>query len=337
MFSRLYNIFPRQVGFKGNRITVKSKQEFLNIVNRYNGKVRIFGSVYNYTPEEEHKVVLDKVFIDLDSDNAHRDIRRLSEYLSNHSIAHSIFFSGRGFHCYVYLDMSVRVINKRDCLANIQKHLEKECDITIDPAIIGDIARIATVPGTYNIKRGRFCIPMSDEETHLSYEEIREKARSQVKGVIVNGQKFFDPRIYDKPSEYSEREKIYELDGGRIDDIQDDDIMQFHRCIGNMLGNGDTVHLGYRGRFHLITYLRDVGLSVFQIKTIIKKYLTNVHDGKPEWQHCYRKNQVEKICMNDEYPFVRCETLIKEGICPCNGECGRTTRYSTYNKADIYR
>lgn len=338
MFSRLYNIFPRQIGFKGNRIIVQNKQQFIDIVNNYNGKVRIFGSVYNYTPEEEHKVIVDKVFIDLDSDDALGDIRRLGEYLSNNSIAHSIFFSGKGFHCYVYIDMSVRIINRRDCIANIQKHFEKECNITINPYIIGDIARIATVPGTYNIKRQRFCIPLTLRDIAMSYDEIREKAKTQIVGVIVNGNKRFNPEPFDKPSEYqySEYEKLYELDTDRLEDHSIHGL-SFHPCINAILSNGNTCHFGYRGRYHLITYLRDTGITIGMALNLIKSNLINVHDGKPEWQHCFRKRQVEKIYANDEYPFVRCETLKTEGLCPCNGQCERSINYGSYYKADIYK
>lgn len=335
MLSWLYNIFPRQIGFP-SRITVTSADEFMNYVNKYNGKVRIYGSVYNYVPGEEHKIKLDKVFFDFDGEQAYEHTRRLIDYLHSNDYLFTCFFSGGGYHVYLFLDTDYRVINRKDCLTNIQKFFEKECNITIDPAVIGDLARIATVPNTYNLKRKKFCIPVRMDDMDMSHEDIAYIAEFQHMDGVVYGNVKFDPKLFDYPTEHSfySTEENYVLNNDEL--IVNDDIftLNLHPCIFNMLALGHSNHIGFRGRFHIITYLRDIGILYGDTKRIIKQHLTNIHDGIPEYKHCYNKKQVEKIYKNDKYGFVKCETLKNEGYCP--GKCGRITNYGNYTKADIY-
>lgn len=335
MLSWLYNIFPRQVGFP-SRINITSEDEFIHYINKYNGKVRIYGSVYNYVPGEEHKIKLDKVFFDFDGDQAYEHTIRLITYLYANDYLFTCLFSGGGYHVYLFIDTTTRIINRKDCLANIQKYFEKECNIEIDPAIIGDLARIATVPNTYNLRRKKFCIPLYMEDFEMSHEDIAYMAEFQRMDGIVYGNVKFDPTLFDYPSEHSfyTTEENYAFTNDEL--IVCDDIVAWdlHPCVFNMLALGHSNHIGFRGRFHVITYLRDIGIPFSNTRNIIKNHLTNIHDGIPEYKHCFNKRQVEKIYNNGKYGFVKCEVMMHEGYCP--GKCDRITHYGSYNKADIY-
>lgn len=338
MYSWLYKGFPRQLGFP-SRVTVRSREEMDNLINKYNGKVRIYASVYNYVPDEEHLLKLDKVFFDFDGRDAHTDVSRLVKYLVDHDYMFTYFFSGGGYHLYLFLDTQYHVINKKDCLTNIHNFFQKECDITIDPAVIGDIARIATVPNTYNCRRKRFCIPLLLDDIEESHELISEVAKVQCMSGVVYGSKLFNPEPYDYPSENTiwSDNIAYSFDGETLrigDDIEELDL---HPCVLNMLAIGHSAHIGYRGRFHVITYLRDIGTPFNDCRNIIKKYLTNIHDGKPEWQHCFNKRDIEKIYGNLRYNFVKCEKMKEEGFCPECDFCDRVNWNGSYHKVDIYK
>jgi len=335
MFSWLYNSFPRQLGFP-NRITVTSRNEFLEYVNRFNGKLRIYASVYNYVPGEEHLITLDKVFFDFDGEEAFNDMAKLVTHLNDHDYCFTFFFSGGGYHVYLFLDTSERIINRKDCLANIQRYFQKECDITIDPAVIGDIARIATVPNTYNLKRKKFCIPLLMDDVEESHEMICKYADRQMMNGKVYGTKRFDPKIFDYPSSnivLSGNDKYaFEADELSVGD----DIYQyeFHPCIFNMLAVGHSTHIGFLGRYRLLVYLRDVGISAVDAQSIIKRHLTSLHEGNPEWKNCFKKRQIERVYSDETYPFVKCEKMMNEGFCP--GKCDRVRNYGRYTRADIY-
>lgn len=338
MFSWLYNSFPRQIGFP-SRVTVRSRDEMEKYINKYNGKARIYGSVYNYVSNEEHRIKLDKVFFDFDGGNAFTDVSSVVSYLRDHDYMFTYLFSGGGYHLYLFLDTDYHVINKKDCLTNIHHFFEKECNVTIDPAVIGDLARIATVPNTYNLKRNRYCIPLMIDDIGESHALISEVAKKQCMAGVVYGSKKFDPEPFDRPSERTayHTDEVYALTS---DDIHiEDDIfaLDLHPCVFNMLAHGHSNHMGWRGRYHIITYLRDIGVPYGDCRRIIQQHLTNIHDGKPEWQHCYNKQQIEKIYRNLQYGFVKCEVMKDEGYCPECNFCDRVVNMGFDHKVDIYK
>ena len=158
LLNEMYNTFPRQLGFP-QRITVNSMTEMIHHINKNNGKLRVFASVYNYTANEDkdkQNLNLNSIFFDLDSKNCYDNIIKFHCYLMEKDIKHLILFSGAGFHVYVFTQGYEYIKNKKDTLFNVQHYLAKELNFTIgdskkadiDEHIVGDIARIATLLGT---------------------------------------------------------------------------------------------------------------------------------------------------------------------------------------------
>ena len=75
MINEMYNIFPRQVATP-KRYDINSMAELIKFIEVWNGKVRIFTSVYNYTGKEEEDIKnlkVNKLFFDLDSSNCYEN------------------------------------------------------------------------------------------------------------------------------------------------------------------------------------------------------------------------------------------------------------------------
>ena len=69
------------------------------------------------------------------------------------------------FHIYLWTKNYHELDSKKSTLFNAHKHIINEYSLTyVDPAVVGDIARLATIPGTFNFKRKSFAIPITVDE-----------------------------------------------------------------------------------------------------------------------------------------------------------------------------
>ena len=128
----LYDQFPRQVAIP-YRINCNNESEFIEEINKYNGHKRVFTSVYNFnTTEEDTEIILDKVFFDFDGENAYNSIVSAYEYLKEHNLKFTMFFSGGGFHLYIFLKNYEHLNNKKATLINIQYHFKNIITYQVD-------------------------------------------------------------------------------------------------------------------------------------------------------------------------------------------------------------
>lgn len=159
------------MGFPSRQL-VFTKHEYIKLINLYNGKKDCFTSIYSGIQPE---VEVDKIFFDLDSVRAYDDIVALTEQARQHSYIYTNIFSGGGFHHYRWVTPPT---NKKIAVREYQNALENLLGIKIDPVIKGDLARLARIPCTFNIKRNRFCIPLTNEDIELGYRHILQKAKT---------------------------------------------------------------------------------------------------------------------------------------------------------------
>jgi hypothetical protein len=335
LYNILYNRFPRQVSLP-KRATV-NKYDFYRIINQYNGKVRIFSSVYNYTGESSN-IALDKIFFDFDGDSAIDNLKAMVDYLVEKDIKFLPLFSGGGFHVYVFTKNYEYVTNKKTCLLNAHHHIKHQAQIQFDTAIIGDLARVATVPNTWNNKRERFCIPVSLDDISKGYDYISERAKIQQFSYCLYGTKLFDIEPFDT-FENQYNIQLVEIDEDVRGLIDSDKILkELPPCISGMLANGNTKRVGYRGRYLIITYLRDKGVVPNDTKDILEKYLTTVKKGKTEAKHCIEdERQVNYLYFQNTDTFPFCETLKREGYCPDKQYCNESQKYDDLHLVKIYR
>lgn len=149
------------------RKIVKSKQEYLDWVNAYNGRMNCYTTVYDFevfgeNTKIDNSVILDRMFLDFDAHdeplvNAYYDfVGVCTKYLAE-NIKFRPYFSGQGFHIIVYGEVA-------DDIRSIQRYYSKlatDYD-TLDRTGI-QTNRLRRVPNTENMKVGRFCIPVNIE------------------------------------------------------------------------------------------------------------------------------------------------------------------------------
>lgn len=311
--------FPRHV-LKKRRL-VHNMDELVDIINKYNGKVDIFLSLYSFSlsyadgqrPQVSYDTsTIDKVLFDFDSDKGFQNVSAMHTHLMNKNIKHRVLFTGRGFHLHI-LTNSKHLQSKKQALSSYQHKIADEVGLTIgapkvsdiDNHIIGDIARIARFPNTINIKSGLYCIPLENGFEKLTLREIQELAKT---------------RQHPENSTYGDNlADLTPLDREKIDfylDIKDSGVASskitedFPPCVKHMLTNngGDA---GWKDRYFIIIYLRDMGYSKPDVLAILKKYLT-----PHAFRHCvYEEQTVEGMFRRMDQYFITKRELQENGCC----------------------
>jgi hypothetical protein len=146
---------------------VKNKQEYLDWVNAYNGRMNCYTTVYDFevfgeNTKIDNSVILDRMFLDFDAHdeplvNAYYDFVGVCTKYLEENIKFRPYFSGQGFHIIVYGELA-------DDIRSIQRYysrLATDYD-TLDRTGI-QTNRLRRVPNTENMKVGRFCIPVNIE------------------------------------------------------------------------------------------------------------------------------------------------------------------------------
>jgi len=328
MYDMLYSLFPRQIAYPYRR-TVE-EDEFYSTLDRLNGKVRIFSTVYNFIANQAFDKInldLDKIFFDFDGENAIKETKLLAKELSKQNLKHLIFFSGGGFHIYLFTKGYESLKNKKACLTNVHKYFINKYKINVDKAVVGDIARVATIPNTWNTKRKRFCIPVTMEDLSEGYEHISEKAKEQHFNFIIYGTELFDVSSFDGSEDYN----YYEMEVSEEirKEIDEDALLStMPKCLSAMLAKANSgIRVGWRGRFLLLVYLRDKGILYGNACDIITKYLKHIKHGVTESNHCIREErQARRVYGQDETLFPSCEQIKREGLCPVSGFCSHCRR-----------
>jgi hypothetical protein len=134
---------------------------------------------------------LEKIFFDFDSKGdlakAWKEAKAFAQALTKYYNVHPFLaFSGsKGYHVYVFLESMVtfptwRLDFVKHIYETLQRKLLKGLQFeTLDPAVIGDIKRLARVPFSIHEKTGKQCVPV-DMQGNLgcnvsnNLEEYRE-------------------------------------------------------------------------------------------------------------------------------------------------------------------
>jgi hypothetical protein len=336
MYNILYPDFPRQISLP-QRKTV-DRGLFYSMVNKYNGIKRIFASIYNYTGNpafDNLNLNINKVFFDFDGVNALAEVRKLTACLQNNGFKHIVLFSGAGFHVYLFVDPCDPATNYKNYVMKTQQHFITQLGLNVDEKVIGDIARVATIPNTWNTRRNRFCIPLTNKDLVTDFETISTKAKRQVFDFEIMGDTFFNIRKLGVTIECGNDCNITEIPDDIKREINHDSILKdLPLCISSILFKAQKEKIGWRGRFLTIQYLIDAGHLPGDIKAIFEHYLS-----QNEFHHCVREEkQVDYVYRRDGNTFPRCESLKKEGFCKCKGFCEKTQEWDeTTHFVDIYK
>lgn len=177
--------FPRRI--------VKNKKEYIEFISAQNGKTNLYTTVYDFadfsnSAKVEDSIIRDRIFLDFDAhedslDMAFRDVRYIMEhFVVSNDYKHTLFFSGRGFHLFLFGEETDDMRNIQQLFREIKSILvEKFGEVTIDDRV-GQATRLRRIPNTANLASGDennnpyFCIPLTYDDL-TSTTSILEMAK----------------------------------------------------------------------------------------------------------------------------------------------------------------
>lgn len=307
------------------RIICDSKEKFLNIVNKYNGLKNIYRTVYNFrklTVDKKidyNSVLIDKMFFDFDGKNAFEETLKIHDFLSKKDILHTVRFSGKGFHVYIFLRLVENLQNPKAVLTNMFNYVEKKLNFNInyDFHVKGDISRLSRVLNTMNLKSKLFCISLKEEDLE-NLDRIRELAKKPRNEEYFFGKKLleFPSYVYNVNEDYTMNQYfnnnslIIKYDSS----IEEkNEIFSFlPPCLKQLLQ--ENRDLRWHERFWLIVFLKEYGFSLDETINVLKNVLS-----EKKFFHCVKEEKQPFYLYRREDNFP-CKTIKKCARCPLNND-----------------
>ena len=94
------------------RKVVLSRNDYAEFVNAQNNRTNVYTTVYDFEHFSERakidsSVILDRIFLDFDAhgekiEKAYRDVKVVMELVLEQEFEYTLFFSGRGFHVFIF-------------------------------------------------------------------------------------------------------------------------------------------------------------------------------------------------------------------------------------------
>ncbi len=318
----MFKEFPREVG--PPRKVVFNIQEWLTFVNKYNGmKKAVYTSIYTFQAIDQigtkpmkpdyESATIDKLFFDFDdkSCSAYDECWDLHIHLVEENIKHIIIMSGRGYHLYI-LTLPFNSRNPRSCIYNAQHHFMDKLNLNVDSQVIGNPAQLARVPNTYNIKGLKFCIPLTQKQFEKGDEVIKQLASKQnfVKNIII-GDNLFDLTKFDYQSERFSEKAFFDIDAFE-DSYNADYARDCPNCIKSIICQDN---IGWKQRYLLILYFRELGYTMQEVYNILKEHLS-----ENKFKHCIKdERQLQYLFGRQDLIFPKCSNIMIDGMCP--GKC----------------
>lgn len=269
---------------------------------------------------DRSSIEINHVLFDLDQDTAYDDMLKLYSYAKQKELAFRVIFSGKGFHFYFIVNENSNTI---DDVKAFQLKLIQELSLNVDPTNIGNAAGMIRIPGSFNLRRGKWCISLRENELS-SHEKIKELANKQRKQIyIIKGNKLeldhfqtIEPFIENKlNSDFI------------LSDIETDYLMVIPCLRMNMIQGKKISH---QEKIFLVQYLSELyrggiplnQLSELQKKELIDKIVSFFEPIIKNFKRYKTKYYVEYIVRKyDNSPS--CEKLKSLGFCVGNVNCWR--------------
>jgi len=305
------------------RKIVKSKKEFVDWVNTYNGKMNCYTTVYDYADftdnaKVDSSVVIDRMFLDFDAHdeplkNAYEDFRAVHEYLRSYNIKHDTIFSGKGFHIIAYGELA-------DDIRSVQRYyseLAKDYP-TLDRTGI-QTNRLRRIPNTMNLSTDEYYCTYINPRDYDRFKDSLPKLKD-IKTRQSFGNKLIQwPKV--KPVAVSEVEIEVPKPLGNLPILP---------CLHSSITVENPSHYA---RVYLVQWFRDLlSLGVRDIDDKSKKEISerimkelktiaSKDDIWLDWDERKTKSHVDFI-VNRGYHAPSCKgVLIPQGYCV--GKCWR--------------
>ena len=326
----LFNDFPREMCFPSRGKVVYNMKEMSDAIGTYNGKCTVFTSLYAFKEIEHNKGVYDsakirQIFFDFDNPLTSLScVRKCHNYCKERDLKHTMIFSGGGFHFYIAALYPNFLNDKKTSIGNAQHQIATELgfkvgidgedpEVCLDGHIIGNVAQLVRVPNTWNIRRRRFCIPISEEDIKtLTLEGFKELAKKQrLVPLFTYGRTHLDLKPYDGMPFERNREMS---DDFSVEGDVEVNLDSFPPCIKFL---SQKRILKHRERFLFILYCRQLGVPLNSTLKALRGFL----DSRTYNHSVNEERQPLNVYGRRDLVFPRCETLKEMGYCKREKDC----------------
>jgi len=308
------------------RVIVKSKEEFTEWVNAFNGKMNCYTTVYDFgeyaeTAKVDSTCIKDRMFLDFDAHgepltSAWDDFQNIMNILLDEEIVFKMYFSGKGFHMIVMGN----VVNDIRSIQSSFSRLAIDCP-TLDRTGV-QTNRLRRIPNTVNLSSDGpyFCIPLTTDDVSKGLDFILGKAKAGNRSTVIYGSK---PMIWDKvkPMKTSDVEVVAPKPPGELPILP---------CLYNSIM---VENPGHYARVYLVQWYRDIlaigerELTTDKQETIIQIIMNEIksivaHDGVwLDWDENVTLKNVRWM-VSKGYHAPSCKSiLVPQGY--CIGKCWR--------------
>jgi len=320
------------------RKIVSSRNEYINFINAQNNRTNVYTTVYDFerfyeTAKDDSSVILDRVFLDFDAhddsiNDAWRDLKTIMGFVYEKDYEHTLFFSGRGFHLFVFGEIAESMRSIQFFFRDIKQYLIEQVgkNITLDDRV-GQITRLRRIPNTVNMsssdERGNpyFCIPL-----------LKEDLEGDIGSILTLAKK---PRYI--PFRKQGNAKVVFPSAPPIEAVEGE--VSVPKTVGNLpmlpcLHNATmTENPSHIARAYLVSWYRDLlsGYQDLNTQQLKEEVLNLVVDELErvfaesdsvwlDWDKRTTKKHA-KFTVYNNYNTPHCQKLISEGF--CIGKCWR--------------
>lgn len=325
------------------RKKMTTKNEYFEFVKSHNNRTNVYTTVYDFehfteTMPVEDSVIIDRIFLDFDAhednlDMAWRDVKVVMEMVIENNYLHTLFFSGRGFHLFLFGKTTKNMRNVQTFFREVKQLLDLKVGKknSLDERV-GQKTRLRRVPNTVNMSssdgkgNARYCIPLTIDDLRLDIEEILTMA--------------LKPRLL--PFKKSGKKEVVFPEAPPIEAMKGSvsvpstvGNLPMLPCLYNAVMVENPTHLA---RAYLVSWYRDL-LSGYtdlvnqedkaQVHKLVVEELERVFaDSDSVWLDWDKSETIKhsKFTVYNNYNTPHCDKLISDGFC-----VGKCWRYSSAN------
>tara|TARA_R100001440_G_scaffold22583_1_gene36834 strand:+ start:24899 stop:25891 length:993 start_codon:yes stop_codon:yes gene_type:complete len=324
------------------RKIVKTRNEYINFVRAQNNRTNVYTTVYDFeeftdSAKIESSVVVDRIFLDFDGHEedismAYRDVKFIMDWVIEKSYEHTLFFSGRGFHLFIFGEPAESIRSIQTFFREIKNKLKDRYGENSLDERVGQTTRLRRIPNTVNMSSSDennnpyFCVPLFYDDLSLPLEEILSIAKKprQIPFKISGNAKAIFPNA--PPIESVEGEVSVPIHEGKLPLLP---------CLHNAVMSENPSHIA---RAYLVSWYRDLLTQrkplvaqedkQFVLDRIVEEIKTVFGIKEDVWldwdERTTRKHA--KFTVFNNYKTPNCKTkLIPEGYC-----IGRCWRYPDF-------
>jgi len=320
------------------RKIVKTRNEYADFINAQNNRTNVYTTVYDFEhfsekAKVESSVIIDRIFLDFDAhedniDTAWRDVKQVMELIVNQNYLHTLFFSGRGFHLFLFGKPSENMRSVQVLFRDIKEYLISKVgkSNTLDERV-GQTTRLRRIPNTVNMSSSNsngkpyYCIPLTVDDLSLDIEEILVLAETPRYIPFKKGGEIEVEFPQAPPMKALEGEIGVPKTVGKLPMLP---------CLHNAVMTENPSHMS---RAYLVSWYRDLisgyrdlssGQEKLKTLELIVEELERVFAESDSIWLDWDKNETRKharFTVFNNYNTPHCDKLISDGYCV--GKCWR--------------